>query len=429
MKYILFGLMMAAVLTSCKKKPAIVDSAFADSLINHYTLPQQVKDNAEDMLFWKKRIDPARPGYVSEGKYASTLITRFHQLGDIYDVKEAESVYKKINKYYNNTLPGPFISLTSSAMLQHHFIQADTLLMQAKKLGIDGFTTNTLSFDVYFEIGRYTEAAMYLNRLKKGNDYSYYFRRSKYDHFNSNIDSAISGMQKAADLMNRVPVLQGIALSNEGDLYIHAGDLEKAADIYKKCIKLNSADFHSILGLGWIALVHDKNDTLAEKLFKFVLAKNKLPDPLFKLYQMAQGLGDKNLEKKYAEEFVKKSTDTIYGKMYNKYVIEIYTGILNDPAKAEYLAKNEFKNRTTPQAYAWYAYTLFQNNKKQQAYQVYQKYVSGQPLEGLELYYMGVMMKGLGKGYNANEFFKAADKNKYDLSPDMAKALAADLEE
>ena len=381
------------------------------------------------MQFWKKRINPALPGYVSEGKYASTLITRFHEFGDIHDVKEAESIYRKINKVYNNSLPGPFISLTSSAMLQHHFIQADTLLQQAKKIGIDGFTNNTLSFDVNFELGRYSIAKTYLNKMKSDKDYSYYFRRAKFDHFNSNLDSAISGMLNAARLMNSSPVLKGIALSNAGDLYIHNGDLQKAADTYKECIHLNSIDFHSILGLGWIALVHDKNDTLAEKIFKFVQSKNKLPDATFKLYQMAQGRGDKTLEKKYAEDFIAKSTDTIYGHMYNKYVIEIYTGILNQHAKAEELAKNELNNRTTPQTYAWYAYALFINNKKDEAYKVFQHYVSGQPLEGLELYYIGVMMKGIGKGYDANEFFKAADKNKYDLSPDMAKDLKAELEE
>jgi hypothetical protein len=115
--------------------------------------------------------------------------------------------------------------------------------------------------------------------------------------------------------------------------------------------------------------------------------------------------------------------------MYNKYVIEIYTGILNRPAKAEALAKDELNNRATPQTYAWYAYTLFKNNKKDEAYKVFEANVSGQPLEGLELYYMGKLMKGLDKGYDAGEFFKAADKNKYDLSPALAKDLAANLEE
>ncbi len=222
---------------------------------------------------------------------------------------------------------------------------------------------------------------------------------------------------------------KGLPYQTPPILYIHAGDLQKAASLYKECIHLNSVDFHSILGLGLIALVHDKNDTLAEKIFKFVLSKNNLPDPLFKLYQMAQQRGDKTLEKKYADEFVTKSTDTIYGRMYNKYVIEIYTGILNEPAKAEELAKDELNNRATPQTYAWYAYTLFENNKKDDAYKVFEQHVSGQPLEGLELYYMGKMMKGLDKGYNADAFFKAAEKNKYDLSPDMERDLEADLEE
>ncbi|MEO6852123.1 MAG: hypothetical protein ABI166_15885, partial [Mucilaginibacter sp.] len=204
---------------------------------------------------------------------------------------------------------------------------------------------------------------------------------------------------------------------------------QKAADLYKECIRLNPVDFHSIMGLGWVALVHDKNDTLAEKIFQFVASKNKLPDAYFKLYQMTQGRGDKALEKKYAEEFVAKSTDTIYGHMYNKYVIEILTGILNQPAKAEELAKGELNNRATPQTYAWYAYTLFVNNKHDEAYKVFQQHVSGQPLEGLELYYMGKMLKGLDKGYDANQFFKAADKNQYDLSPGLEKDLKANLEE
>jgi Tetratricopeptide repeat len=430
MKYFIASLFLAALFASCKNSNStLVAKDYADSLMNNYTIPRQVTDNEKDMLFWKNRIDPKLPGQVSESRYASALITRFRQFGDINDVKEAESLLKGVNKTYNNTLASPFVALTSSAMLQHHFIQADTLLKTAKKIGIDGFTTNTLSFDVDFELGRYNNAAMYLRHLKINKDYSYYFRRSKFDHFQGTIDSAISGMMKAAGLAKSSPYLKGVALSNAGDLYIHAGDLQKAADIYKECISLNSIDFHSIMGLGWIALVHDKNDTLAEKIYKFVQSKDKLPDPLFKLYQMEQERGDKALEKKYAEEFVAKATDTIYGKMYNKYVIEIYTGILHQPAKAEELAKNELNNRATPQTYAWYAYALIKNNKKDQAYQVFQQYVSGKPLEGLELYYIGTMMKGLGKGYDAQEFFKAADKNKYDLSPDMAKDLAKNLEE
>jgi len=130
------------------------------------------------------------------------------------------------------------------------------------------------------------------------------------------------------------------------------------------------------------------------------------------------------LEYRYANDFASQATNALYGNMYNKYLIEIYTGILNDPAKAENIAAAELNNRSTPQTNAWYAWALFSNNKKEKAYQVYEQAVSGKPLEGLELYWMGKMMQGLGKGYNAQQFFKAAWKNRYDLS----SAIVEDLE-
>ena len=430
MKYLAISVLISALFFSCSNKnDKIVAKAYADSLITNYKKPQIALDNEKDMLFWKNRIDPNRPAQVNESRYAGTLISRFYQFGDISDIKQAEEIEKGISKTYNNKLASPFTSLAATAMMQHRFAQADTLYKKAIAIGVEGFTANTLGFDVNFELGRYTYSSFFLKKLQAHKDYSYYFRRSKNDHLSGAIDSAIIAMTHAADLAKTAPYLQSIALSNTADLYIHAGDLQKAGALYKRSLVLNPLDFHSILGLGWLAIVNDKNDTTAERLFKFVMQKNKLPDPLFKLYQMAQARGNKALEKIYAQQFVAASTNPVYGQMYNKYVIEIYTGILQQPAKAEEIAKNELLNRATPQTYAWYAYTLLMNNKKAEAYKIFEQQVSGKPLEGLELYYMGVMMKGLDKGYNAQEFFKAADKNKYDLSPDMQKQLAANLEE
>ncbi|HQV01833.1 MAG TPA: hypothetical protein PLO59_11760, partial [Bacteroidia bacterium] len=119
----------------------------------------------------------------------------------------------------------------------------------------------------------------------------------------------------------------------------------------------------------------------------------------------------------------------VYGNMYNKYLVELYTGILNDPAKAAATAKKDIANRATPQTYAWYVWALYCNNKTAEAEKIYQQYVSGKPLEGLELYWMGKYMHGQGKGYNAQQFFKAAYKNRYDLSLAMVRDLEKDLEE
>jgi len=408
---------------SCNSNKPIVDANFTDSLLAHYALPASFKAAETDITFWKNGINPASTGLVNESKYAAALVARFHRSGDIRDVLSADSMLNLVNAAYNEKEASPNISLAAYSVLQHRFPAADNYLEKARKAGLKKYESLTASFDVDFEMGRYTNAAIYIKQLQPYKDYGYYFRKSKLDHLNGNMDSSIKAMLKAAALAESSVYLKTVALSNAADLYIHNNELEKANDLYMRCIRMNAADFHSITGLGWIALVHDKNDSLARQLFEFVHSQNKLPDPLFKLYQMAQQKKDRALESRYANDFASQATNALYGNMYNKYLIEIYTGILNDPAKAENIAAAELNNRSTPQTNAWYAWALFSNNKKEKAYQVYEQAVSGKPLEGLELYWMGKMMQGLGKGYNAQQFFKAAWKNRYDLSSAMVEDL------
>ena len=380
------------------------------------------------MQFWKSRIDPAMPGYLNESRYAGCLNMRFRFFGDIDDLKNADSILKKVNRDFNYKEASADISLVSYCITQHSFMQADSFLQKAKELGLRPYQSLTSSFDVDFELGRYSQATIGLKAIRSPNDYGYFFRKSKMDHLNGLLDSAVTAMLRAAELAGDNDYIKGVALSNAADLYIHAGNLQEAYNLYLQCIRMNSADFHSIQGLGWIALLHDRNDSLAEKIFQFVQSKNKLPDPLFKLIQVAEERGDSALQKKYALDFEQKATDTIYGRMYNKYLIQLYTGVLQNPSRAESIAKSELNNRATPQTYAWYVWALFSNNKKDEAYKVFEQYVSGKPLEGLELYWMGKLMEGLNKGYNAQQFLKAAYKNKYDLDPAVASEIKGKIE-
>jgi hypothetical protein len=109
--------------------------------------------------------------------------------------------------------------------------------------------------------------------------------------------------------------------------------------------------------------------------------------------------------------------------MYHKYLVELYTGILQSPDKALAIAEKEINNRSTPQTYAWLAWTLHKVGNDTKALEVYKAHVSGKPLEALELYWMGKMMKDMSKNYNAGEFFKAANKNLFDLSPEKQRDL------
>lgn len=365
---------------------------------------------------------------VNESRFAGCLYTRFHFFGDIYDLIKADSILRKVNADFNYKEASADLTLSAYSITEHRFMQADSFLQKAKQLGIKPYESLTSSFDVDFELGRYGEAQLALNGLAAPNDYGYFFRKSKMEHWQGALDSSIDAMLRAARLNNGSDYLKQVALANAADLYIHAGDLQRASDLYVQCIRSDGDDFHSLAGLGWIALVHDSNDSLAEKIFQFILSKNKLPDPLFKLAQVAEVRGDSTGQMKYAEAFAAAASNALYGNMYNKYLIELYTGILKNAPKAGMIARQELNNRATPQTYAWYAWSLFKNNKKDEAYSIYRQHVSGKPLEGLELYWMGKLMQGLGKGYNASEFFKAAYTNKYDLDPAIMKDIGKSLD-
>ncbi|HSZ84426.1 MAG TPA: hypothetical protein VK787_00260 [Puia sp.] len=429
MKKILSALLLLGFFSSCSNKQKnIVSSNFIDSLITNYSPSKLVKNNENEMQFWKGRINPALPGFVNESRYAASLAMRFRFFGDINDMKCADSVLEKINHDYNFKEASVQMALATHCITEHQFMVADSFLQKAKQLGIKPYDSHTASFDIDFELGKYTEAKTELNAIISPNDYSYLYRKSKIEHLEGQLDSSINSMLKAAEFAESSAFLKGVALGNVADLYIHAGDLQQANDLYVQCIRSNSADFHSLLGLGWIALVHDNNDSLAKKIFEFVQSKNKLLDALFKLTQMAAAMNDSTTYLQYAKAFEQKATDTIYGRMYNKYLLQLYTGVLQNPRQAEIMAKDELNNRATPQTYSWYAYALFANNKKDEAYKIFEDHVSGKPLEGPELYLMGLLMDGLDKKYNAIEFFKAAYKNKYDLDPSVVKFIEKRLD-
>ena len=413
--------MLSLLAGSCGHRvEKIVSNRFIDSVISHYTVAPVTQANSKEMRFWASRIDPALPGFMDESRYAGGLAMDFRFFGEIDSLRKADSILRKVDRDFNHKEASADLALMAHCLTEHRFMQADSFLQRAKALGLRPQESLTASYDVDFELGRYGAAQIELNALRSPDDYGYFFRRSKMDHLKGSLDSAIGDMQKAADLASGNAYLKGVALANAGDLFIHSGNLEEASKAYMACMRLNSSDVHSLMGLGWIALVHDHNDSLAEKIFRFAAVKNDLPDPWFKLAQSR----DSTVALATALSFSQKAVDPRYGRMYNKYLLQLYTGILHDPARAESMAKDELINRATPQTYAWYAWALFVNGKKQDAYRVFEKYVSGQPLEGLELYWMGKMMKGLDKGYNAQEFFKAAYQTRYDLGP----AIEADIQ-
>ncbi|MBS1566379.1 MAG: hypothetical protein JST39_18495, partial [Bacteroidetes bacterium] len=301
MKHLLAGLFIAFSCTACHSRPErVVDPQFADSLMMHYSTPSAVKANAGELAFWSARIDPKNPGIVNESKYAAALITRFHLLGDIKDVHSSDSLLLQADSVFNHHEAGPLLAMVGHSILGHRFTQADSFLQKAKLAGIKPYDALSAAFDVDIELGRYSNAALMLRSMKPANDYGYYFRRSRMDHINGATDSSIAAMLHAATLADNNNSAQLTALSNAADLYVHIGEMEKATRLYTQCLHANSADMHSLGGLGWITLMYDKNDSLAERIFHFVQEHNALPDTWLKLSYVAAARGDSTAQKAYA---------------------------------------------------------------------------------------------------------------------------------
>jgi len=276
LKQIISGIAIIFLFASCNNdKKIIVSAIFIDSLITNYNDTAGRNAVEAELQFWKARIVPTNPGLINELKYAGALVQRFHLTGDINNLLTADSILYTSDKAFNHKEPGPNLMLVPTSILQHRFKVADSLLQQARLAQIKKYESASLGFDVAFELGYYQLAQTELKKIANINDYGYNFRHAKLAHYNAEVDTAIAAMKRAGELVQNNIVLKQAALSNQADLNLHNGNLQQAHDLYIESIRLNAADLHSIMGLGWIALMHDRNDTLAEKIFRFVQGKTK----------------------------------------------------------------------------------------------------------------------------------------------------------
>ncbi len=423
MKYLTFLIPLICIsIFSCKPDSLVSEKEILGIIALNSPSPLEII-NQKDLEFWGKRmeLDPSRES--NEIRYANTLADRFHLYGNIDDLIKANTIIEAIHLQNNGKEAGINRNLSTFSSLRHRFKESNTYCQTAFEIGENRYASELQLFDTAFELGNIATAKTLLKRLKKKYEYAYFFRLSKMYHYEGEIEKARDAMQKAVDYSYGNVALAQVALSNLADLCLHDGDFSAATQNYKNSLMLDGADFHSIAGLGVVAMYNDKNLKLAKQLFEYVKSRSQSPDIYLKLLHYAQEIGDKNLEKKYAIEFSDKVKNPKYGDMYNKYLIELYDGILNDNKEMLKIAQKEQLNRKTPQTNCWNAWALYKNKQTQKALKIYQNEISGFPLEGLELYFMGKMMFAEKKKYNAKNYFEAAYKNKFDLDPSKRKEL------
>jgi hypothetical protein len=429
MKILCIFLVVELLLLSCNPGHSpIVDQNFIDSLIDHYSASTLAKSNELELRFWKNKVDTEGPGSQDQQGYARALVVRFHLFGDINDLVLADSLVRAVSQKAGIGGSEIWLTLAGYNLLFKNYQKAKECTILARlndQLTLDQQKELlSIQFDIYFESGRFDSAAQILSDLHANSDYNYYFKVSKMDASRGKTDSAIAHLMKAAELAKTNDYQKLLALSGAADLFVSHGDWEQANELFRACIFLNPADYHSILGLGWIALIKDHNDSLSERIFEFVRAKFKVPDPLFRLSQVEELQKNLDGSNRFAVSFVRQIAGKRYGNRYNLNLIELYTGRLSDPTRAEAIAAAEMANRTSPQSFAWFAWTLFKNNKKNLAFHIYETQVRGKPLNALESYWMGKLLQAFHQDEEARSLFESAFKFRFDFDP----AEQADLD-
>lgn len=421
-------LLVSAAISSCRGRSYnLVDSRFSDSLVSHYSPSEAEKLNAAELRFWQERLDSSAGAATATSRVAGALSQRFHLYGDITDLLKADSMLSSLSAASKDGEAGPLRALAANDITRHRFRAADSLVRMALVLGSERYNSLLMQFDTRFELGDYVVAGNTLATCAATNEYGYFFRMAKWMHFRGETDSAVFYLQQALKWTGTSHGLRQAALSNLGDLYLHDGKMKEAADNYMQSIRIDAADWRSLQGLGRIALLNDGHPEVANRIFSFIRRRISLPDAAYNFIWLAEQRKDTIQTKKASEAFVNLATEPVYGGMYNKYLIECFTGILHEPGKALELATAELKNRSTPQTYCWYAWSLHCAGKDKEAMDIYTAHISGKPLEALELFWMGNMMEAMHKQYNAQAFYKAAAKNISDLSPAKQAELKAAL--
>jgi tetratricopeptide (TPR) repeat protein len=224
-------------------------------------------------------------------------------------------------------------------------------------------------------------------------------------------------MQQAVQQSGNSRILRQSAEGNLADLYLHDGQTRRAASLYQAILSDNPAEAHAWKGLARIVLLRDHDPLLADTILLSYARHYALPDPWYDRISVAEERKDTAQAREYAAFFAEKAGDSVYGNMYNRYLIDVYTGLLHQPQKALALAEKEMQGRATPQTWCWLAWAQHCAGMDATAKETYRLHVSGKPLEAPELYQMGMLMKETGRDGQATAYFKAALQNRYDLSP------------
>ena len=360
---------------------------------------------------------------------AHLYIRQSRETGNFAGYDRAEAAARSalaLNK--NDTSAQANLALVLSA--QHKFAEGLKLAQDLYRKNPAQHELLSIVGDAQLELGDYTAAEKTFRELKKKEPrYSLASRWARLAEIKGQPDEALKQMHRAAETeIHRSVTPQGRAWFpfRLGEMYFHAGQLDKAAAQLDEALKLNPNFPQTLAYLGKVRAGQGKID---EAIKLYVRAAGLYPD-----LAMLADLGD--LYAKTGKAFLAKlnydKLETV-GRKQEVYARELslfYSDHDRKPADAVALAKKDLEVRKDVYAYDTLAWALCKSGRYKDAAAALAEVLKVGTKDAAVLYHAGTIYAGLGEKDKARDFLKRAlERNPHFslLQAEKARKALADL--
>jgi len=409
---------------SSPDEPIVKQSDYLPFLINSVAVSTSVFDN--DLFFWEKKLDSQPNNTTYKRKLAGLLSQRFRKKGTIKDILNSDLLLKStLDRKLN--LAASYQALSANAITQHEFKLAQFYAEEALEIGERKDLSTLLLFDANLELGDINTSAYLLNQQVNKTRFDYLTRAAKLSDAQGDLDKAILLMESALDRVRDNQRLHAWALSNLADMYGHAGKIEKSYETYLKVLSMDHEHLHSLQGIAWIAFSNDNNTSAAIQILNYIRSQKETPDVLLTLSDIALENGDYQLSDAYKTQFLEKTSQTQFGAMYNKYLIEIYASMPKTQQLALKMAKQEVINRPNALVYDLLAWSHFSLGNFLEAIRIAKEHVEGVSFEPNVIFHLGKYYAAVGEKRTAKKYFKQSLESQFELGPLITQQVRNEL--
>ncbi|WP_435313680.1 tetratricopeptide repeat protein [Cellulophaga fucicola] len=420
-KIALFLLILSIVSCNLTSNPTITDSQD----YNAYLKIEAKKTTSRKYELWNSKIKPDSMQLTSFGIVAQEYNRYFKNTGKIEYLKKAEQSLVKAVEIAAVGKAGYYRSLARTYISEHRFKEALEMAMKAQKMGSGVEETQGLLFDVYMELGNYTEAENNLNLLKDKNSFGYLIRIAKWKDYKGDLNATIAYMEKAKKLaeMTNDEALKVWSYTNIADYYGHAGRIEDSYKYYLKSLELEPHNAYAKKGIAWIVFSYERNPEEALRILNAITKNYNSPDYYLLKTEIAEYQGNNKEKLVNMDKYVKAVNNPAYGAMYNSYNVNFYLDYTDLYTKALEIAEQEIKNRETPESYMLLASSLYKKGDLANAVQIITEHIDGKTFEPHILYNVAEIYKAVGNTQKVKELKQELSGAIYELGPNMESKI------